>query len=135
MTKYISKQQLAQMQRHSVDRMMDTAVIMIRSEVKDSSGQMIASFSDGSTIKCGFGFSPFKFRSRELGTFGAEESSEILVRARVSLDYQNEITEDSRLRLTHRYGVQLATPQTYEVQGFNEIGPSAMVVNLKRVEL
>lgn len=135
MTRHLSTSQLDIMNVSSEDRMMDTAVIMNRTDTRDDVGQPIPAWADGTTISCGFAFSPFKFRSRELGTLGAEESSEILVRARVSLDYQDEIVESSRLRLTYRYGVALTTPQTYEVQGFNEIGPSAMVVNLKRVEL
>lgn len=135
MTKFIFPRQLTQMRLTQTDRMQDTAVIENSVRVQDAAGQGIDSWTDGTTIPCGFGFSPFKFRARELGTLNAEESSEILVRARVSLDYQDEIDTDSRLRLTHRYGTALTTAQTYEVQGFNELGPSAMVVNLKRVVL
>lgn len=115
--------------------MQDTAVIMNPTYTQDAMNQPVQTWVDGSTIVCGFGFSPFKFRSRELSTFGADESSEILVRARVSLDYQSEISPDSRLRLTHRYGVAVTPEQEYQVQGFSEVGPDSMIVNLKRVEL
>lgn len=135
MSNAISPSQLRQMRRSNTERMMDRVVIINYTVSKDATGQEIKTYTDDLTIDCGFGFSPFKFRSRELGTLGAEESSEILVRARVSIEHQDRINTTTRLRLTHRYGVKLATPQTYEVQGFNEVGPSGMVINLKRVQL
>ena len=115
--------------------MTDTAIILTRSDSNDEYGDPNPTYTPGTTISCGFGFSPFKFRARELDIYGAEESSEILVRARVSLDYQDAMTTKDRLRLTHSFGVELTTPQDYDIQGFLELGPSAMVVNLKRVEI
>jgi hypothetical protein len=127
--------ELAQMQADNLSYMMDTAIIYTRSDTLDAYGQPIPAWTEGATIPCGFGFSPFKFRSRELGTYGAEETSEILVRARVPLDYIDTLTTNDRLYLTHLKGVALSTPDVYDIQGFEEPGPSAMVVNLKRVEL
>jgi head-tail adaptor len=126
---------LAIMQKINKDRMQHTAVIMNATVAQDAMNQPIKTWVDGSTIDCGFGFSPFKFRSRELSTYGADESSEMLVRARVPLAYQSEITTASRLRLTAGPAGPVIPPQVYEVQGFNEVGPAGMVVNLKIVEL
>ena len=131
----LSTLELAQMQADNEDHMMDTAVIYTRTDTLDSYGQPEPTWTKGDTIPCGFGFSPFKFRSRELNIYGAEETSEILVRARVPLDYQDTLTTNDRLRLTHLKGDKLTTAQDYDVQGFLETGPSAAVVNLKRVEL
>jgi len=127
--------ELAQMQYDNEAHMMDTAIIYTRTDTISSDGQPVASWTKGATIPCGFGYSPFKFRSRELNIYGAEESSEILVRARVSLDYIDSFTTNDKLRLTHLKGVALTTPEDYEIQGFEEPGPSALVVNLKRVEI
>jgi len=131
----LSTLELAQMQADNEDHMMDTAVIYTRSDNLDSYGQPVPTWTEGDTIPCGFGFSPFKFRSRELNIYGAEETSEILVRARVPLSYQDTLTTNDRLQLTHLKGVELTTAQDYDIQGFLETGPSAAVVNLKRVEL
>lgn len=132
---FLTAKQTRVMQLSNEDRMQDTADIYNYTTSRDAMGQLIKTWAKGSSIVCGFGFSPFKFRARELSTFGGDESSEILVRARVSLDYQSEIQPDSRMHLTSRYGVAVNPEQVYEVQGFNEIGPDAMIVNLKRVEL
>ncbi len=134
-SKALSTLELSQMQSDNEDHMMDTADIYTRTDTLDSYGQPVPTWTKGDTISCGFGFSPFKFRSRELSTYGAEETSEILVRARVPLSYQNTLTTNDRLRLTHLKGVALTPAQDYDVQGFLETGPSAVVVNLKRVEL
>lgn len=127
--------ELGQMQADNESYMMDTAIIYTRSDVVNSYGQSVAAWAEGATISCGFGFSPFKFRSRELNTYGAEETSEILVRARVPIDYLDTLTTNDRLYLTHQKGVALTTIQQYDIQGFSEPGPSAIVVNLKRVDL
>lgn len=132
---HLSTLELGQMQADNESYMMDTAIIMTRSDVVDKYGQPIITWTPGTTIPCGFAASPFKFRSRELSVYGAEETSEILVRARVSLDYRDSLSTKDRLRLTHKLGVLLATAEDYDIQGFVEHGPSAMVVNLKRVEL
>lgn len=134
-SKTLTARQMAQMKRSNEDRLSDRAVIVSRTDTLDAVGQPVATWTDVKTIDCAFGFSPFKFRSRELDTLGGEESSEILVRARVPIRYQSDIDTSTRLRLIARYGTTLDPAQTYEVQGFNEIGPSGMVVNLKRVEL
>jgi hypothetical protein len=39
------------------------------------------------------------------------------------------------VRLTKRYDVALTTPETYEIQGFSERGPSGLILNLQRVEV
>lgn len=132
---HLSTLELSQMQFDNESYMMDTAVIYTRTDAINTIGQPIATWTEGDTIVCGFGFSPFKFRSRELDIYGAEETSEILVRARVPIEYIDTLTTNDRLQLTHQKGVELTTAQDYDIQGFLEPGPSALVVNLKRVEL
>jgi len=134
-TAALSTLELAQMQADNESHMMDTAVIYTRSDTISSYGQPVPTWTESTTISCGFAASPFKFRSRELSTYGAEETSEILVRARVSIDYVDAMTTKDRLYLTHKMGVALSSTQIYDIQGFVEHGPSAIVVNLKRVEI
>jgi hypothetical protein len=102
--------------------------------VLNAVGEAQVTWTDGDTIPCGLEFSPFKFRSRELLGEG-QDVGEILVRCRVPMKYYDTIQKEDRIRITKRHGVALTTAETYTVQGFAERGPSALVLNLKRVEL
>ena len=129
----LSPLEISQLEADNEGMMGDRCNILTRTNTVNSSGQPIATWTTAHTaVPCGFEFSPFKFRSRETGFPGAE-SSEILVRARISKDYYATIATDSRLVLTSRFGETLPETETYEVRGFTERGPSALIVNLLRV--
>jgi hypothetical protein len=116
--------------------MTDTCNIHTRANVLSDSGQPVASWTLlASDVSCGFEFSPFKFRSREITVVGGgEETSEILVRCRLPLSYYSSVDTDDRIILTDRFGdADYPTPETYEIQGFLERGPAGLIVNLKRV--
>lgn len=133
MTK-LSDNQIAQMRNLYDDIMSDTCDIHNRSNVLDAAGEPIPIWVPVATsVSCGFEFSPFKFRSREL-VAGGEETSEILVRARLPISYYDIVDVDSRLILTARFGETYTTSEIYEVQGFEERGPAGLIVNLKRVQ-
>lgn len=53
--------------------------------------------------------------------------------ARVRLAIDTDITHVDRIRITHRFGVELTTPIEYEVLGEAMRGPSALVVMLRSV--
>lgn len=131
----LSRRQLAVMRDSYADLMHDTCEIHTRTNVQAPSGQPVASWSTLATgVSCGFEFSPFKFRSREIIS-GGEETSEILVRARLPLSYYDDIDQSDRIILTDRFGDDdYPTPETYEIQGFPERGPAGLIVNLKRIE-
>ena len=115
----------------------DTCEIHTRSNTLSSSGQPVASWTTLATgVSCGFEFSPFKFRSRELTNLGGgEETSEILVRCRLPVAYYDDINADDRIILTDRFSDgDYPASETYEIQGFLERGPAGLIVNLKRVE-
>ena len=131
----LSSRQLSVMRSSYGDLMHDTCDIHTRSNVQDDSGQPVASWTVFATgVSCGFEFSPFKFRSREI-VGGGEETSEILVRCRVPLEYYDDIDQSDRIVLTDRFGdADYPAPETYEIQGFPERGPAGLIVNLKRIE-
>ena len=133
--KGLSRIQLRVM-RWAFDSLMpDTCTIHTRSNVVDGTGQPVATWTVLETgVSCGFEFSPFKFRSREIIS-GGEETSEILVRCRLPLSYYDDIDQSDRIILTDRFGDgDYPAPETYEIQGFPERGPAGLVVNLKRIE-
>lgn len=130
----LSALELSQLQSDNEDHMNDLCNIVTRSDTLNDYGEPIPTWTTAvEEAKCGFEFSPFKFRARETGQPGAE-TSEILVRARLPMTYYDTVSQNDRLVLTHRFGAELTTAETYEVQGFLERGPSGLVVNLQRVE-
>jgi hypothetical protein len=107
---------------------------MQRTDEVSDSGQLVPTWSALRTyVPCSFEFSPFKFRSRETAYPGLE-TSEILVRARLPLSYYDDITQEKRLQLTHRFGDKLTTAEDYEIQGFPERQAFGITVNLQRIE-
>lgn len=129
----LSASEIAQMKADNQGHMMDTAQIKNRSDTLNDRGQPVPAWTTTATSSCGFEFSPFKFRGREVGTPG-EETAEIYVRARFPKAQEGNISVSSRIVLTHRYGTALDTPQTYEVHGYPEVGPSGLILNLRRTQ-
>ncbi len=131
----LSTRQLSVMRNSYGNRLQDTCDIHTRANTRDASGQPIATWTATYTdVACGFEFSPFKFRSREVVGAG-EETAEILVRARLPLSYYDTVNTNDRIILTDRFGDDnYPADETYEIQGFLERGPAGLVVNLKRVE-
>lgn len=120
------------------DLMHDRCSLQVHSVAQDAdSGEAVASWSIIATnVPCGFEFSPFKFRSRELTVpTGGLETSEILVRCRLPIEYYDDLDQNDRIILTDRFGDgDYPAPETYEIQGFLERGPAGLIANLKRIE-
>ena len=131
----LSRRQLGVMRSVYDQSMTDTCSIHTRTNVLSDSGQPVPSWTLlASGVSCGFEFSPFKFRSREITVIGGgEETSEILVRCRLPLAYYDSVDTNDRIILTDRFGdANYPAPETYEIQGFLERGPAGLIVNLKR---
>lgn len=79
------------------------------------------------TSRCGFdpGAGDEVLEAAEVAT--SEASLRLPYSAASSLDRL------SRVRVTHRYGQELGSPQLFEVVGLPEVGPTGLVVNLRRV--
>ena len=130
----LSSPQIAQMRTAYNAAMADRCTLQVRTNSASTSGQPVASWSNlAMGVPCGFETSPFKFRAREI-VAGGEGTSEILVRARLPIEYYDSIDQEDRFILTTRAGDVLTTPETYEIQGFLERGPAGLIANLKRVE-
>ena len=130
----LSSLELSQLQSDNEDHMNDLCNIMARSDTVDDYGQPVGAWTaEYSDVPCSFEFSPFKFRARET-SFPGEETSEILVRARLPLSYYDNISQEKRLRLTKRFGATLTTAEDYEIQGFPERQAFGITVNLQRIE-
>lgn len=131
----ISPRELANI-RHQFDRHLnDTAVHLRRSDTTGTFGEQIATFNTAGTYRCGFAFSPFKFRSRERGDEIGEQVGEIYIRARFSSAVQGVIDSDDRIVLVKQFGKELSSPAVFEVQGFEELTIGGLIINLRRVEI
>ena len=131
----LSKSELSHARYESERYLTDRLVHLRRTVTTGSYGEAISSFATASSWPCGFAYSPFKFRSREVLRGGERASipvSEILVRARVPQAMRGTIDTDDRVVLTYKFGEKLAEPEVYEVQGYEELTIYGMILNLKR---
>lgn len=122
--------EMAAMQSAAEDTMMDTCVVQTVSTSKDATGYPVPSTSDGSAIACGVnvtGRSRGK-HERQLDTMLVTKA-DVLIRVPSGTD----ISETDKIKVTHRFGVELSTPISYEVVGVPEEGVSATVLPCEKV--
>lgn len=119
--------ELSRMQRTQNAAMMDTVQHLQRIAVVDRYNLDSETFTPGPSYPGGFDPDP--------STEGMEASqvAQAEVKLRMPLSVDGVIANADRLRITHRFGVALDTPQDFEVVGLPERGPSGLVFNLKRV--
>jgi hypothetical protein len=131
----INRRQLAVFRDRNERYMTDTVLHMRAVLSTGSYGESARTYTTAATYACGFAFSPFKFRAREIDSEVAMEISEVLVRARLPQSAQGQIESEDRLVLIKKWGETLDTPVSFEVQGFEEMVLPGIIVNLKRIEL
>lgn len=131
----LSDSELRQIRRENTRYLTDRLVHLRRVQTTGSYGEAISTYATASSWACGFAYSPFKFRSREMMRGGDRATiavSEILVRARLPQEAKGQIDTDDRVVLTHKFGEALEEPQIYEVQGYEEITVYGLILNLRR---
>lgn len=101
-----------------------------RTATRGQYGEEVAVFATVASWPCGFAYSPFKFRSREVLADARTPISEILVRARMPDEARGSIDTDDRVVLTHKFGEPVAH-QTFDVQGFEELTIYGFILNLR----
>lgn len=117
--------ELDRMQSTQVGAMQDTCVIRSYSASQDSWGNPSVSYTGGAALACGF---------QHISPDEVQESGDVpRVDGRVRLPLGTELDERDRVRITHRYGVELSSPETYEVVGPARRGPSGLYVDLRLV--
>lgn len=121
-----SEDELAGMQATQESAMMDTCVLMRYSEALDAINHPVPTWTDGESMLCGLDM-----------TGGTEQrgSQRVIVRwdAVIRLPLDTVIDLRDRIRITHRFGQALASGLVYEIAGPAEIGPSGIVLPLKKV--
>lgn len=119
--------ELSRMQATQQSAMQDTAQHLQRTTTTDAYNRPVETFTPRLSYSCGFAPNP----SQE----GMENSQVPMADAtlRIPLSVESVIDTDDRLKITHRFGVALAAPETFEIIGQPERGPSGLVYNLKRM--
>lgn len=123
----LSAAQISQMQTVQADLMADTCVIQSRSATADSYGEMIASYTDGDAIACGFSYAGDRHK------FRAPDMTLQTTDAELRIPLTETIGERDRVKLTKRMGTTLGTALVFEVNGPIRRGPSAYLVPLRKV--
>lgn len=130
----ISPNELAQIRHENERYLTDRLLHVRRSMTMGSYGEQVVVWTEVRSWPCGFAYSPFKFRSREILADSRAPISEILVRCRMPIAARGTIDTDDRVILTHKFG-EAVTHETYEVQGFEEATIYGFILNLRRTEV
>ena len=123
---------LAQMRADQADSLHDTCVILSHSESQDSFGEMVSSWTSGTSLACGFEPTGGKERPRSGGSTHPAGTL-LVVDARLRLPLTVSLGVKDKVRITHRYGEALAVPLTFGVAGLPRRGASGLVVDLQEV--
>lgn len=108
--------------------MQDTCVLLRYTELDpDVYGNVRHQYEEGDSSDCGF--DPTASNEVMEGTQVAV--TDAVVRLPIAL--HGQIDQFDRVKITHRFGVALDSPPTYELIGLPERGPSGLVVNLRLV--
>lgn len=123
--------ELERMQGTQVQAMQDVCVILEHVDgVTDEYGMPVPVWIEGPVTECGYDGR----RHLEAGVPAGTPTTQVEMtdgRLRLPIDTRIEITD--RVRLTHRFGVMLATPIMYELTGEPRRGPSGLVVDVQKV--
>ncbi len=121
-----SATELSRMQSAQDAAMQDTGVILRYAETRDGYNNPDADYTAADTsTACGLEMTD---------PDEVQESGNVpLVDAWLRLPIETTIETRDRVRITHRYGVELSDPMTFDVEGPVKRGPSGLVVGLRSV--
>lgn len=118
--------ELTRMQTTQESAMMDTCVVMAYSSMTDDYGNPKPVYTDTYESECGL---------EHLNPAEVQATGEVpIVDARLRLPIDTELDERDRIKITHRFGAELDIPQTFEIAGPVERGPSGLELSLRIVD-
>lgn len=107
--------------------MQDTCVIQACTQTKDSYGQLVETFTDGSAIACGLDMRSGSERRNV-------ENVLLTYDATLRLDITQAPAVIDRIKVTKRFGEALDTALIFGIQGPIQRGPSGIRLLLERIE-
>lgn len=117
--------ELTRMQATQESAMQDTCRIGVYREVEDAYNNPTPTYPYGAALACGVEH----VRVDEVQGTGAVPE----IDARIRLPIDTTIDERDRVMVTHRYGVEIADPAVYEIEGPVKRGPSGLVLECKEL--
>jgi hypothetical protein len=124
----LTQAELDGMRQTQTDHMNDECKILTYSETRDSFGQLIATYTPASTsTPCGLEMK---------GGIISDDASKTIVEydATLRLSYNVSFSLKDRIEITKRFGEALSPTLVYSVLSPVALGPSGIVVRLKKVE-
>lgn len=118
-------EELERLQGTQEGAMQDTCLVLVYVSMTDKYGLPKPVYGDGYEVACGLEL----VRPNERQGRGEVP----VIEARLRLAWDSVIDERDRVKVTHRFGVELASPQTFEIVGPVVRGPSGLVLNLRVV--
>lgn len=125
----LTASELAGMRTTQAAAMLDACRLLAPTQATGEFGQESISYTPGDEIACGF-----EAGSAARGGSVAGLVVELSARLRLRLADGEAVTPDYRVSVTQRLGSVLTTAETYEVVGWPKRGPTAFVVEVRRVE-
>lgn len=123
--------ELDQMQATQQAAMMDTCVLLRRSNgASNEYGYPEALWTESAPLSCGLDVGARLIAS---GGEAMGQTQAPMSDARLRLPIDTDITQIDRVKVTHRFGVVLASPNLYSVIGVRKQGPSGLVLDLRLV--
>lgn len=124
-----STAELSSLQATQVESLQDTCVLQSWSSGSaDAYGQRVETWTDGAALACGY--KPTGGRE----VWGVEDQP-IIIDATVRLPIATVVNRKDRVRVTHRFGVELDSAEVFEIIGEPRRGPSGLQLDLRRVTL
>lgn len=122
----LQSEELDRLQSNQESSLMDAGKIYSYSDsTTDNYGNPAPSYAVGDVVACGY--KPRSTREVQQG------NETITIDGELRLAHGTVITSKDRFELTKRYGETLSPTLLFYVVGLPAIGPSGVVVNLKRV--
>jgi len=114
------------MQATQVSAMQDTCVVYTYSDGSSNAlGHATPTYTAQTAQDCGY---------KPNSTREANDDGEVaLVEAELRVAIDTSIAPSDRVKITHRFGVELTDQPLFSVLGIAKRGPSGLVVNLQRV--
>lgn len=118
-----STTELERMQGVQEGAMQDTCIILQYAAGSGDYGYGQPTYTTGATVACGL-----NHKAREV----MQDTQVVLTDAVLRLPIDTAVDNLDRVKVTKRYGMAI-TPETYEILGQPDRGPSGLVLNLRRV--
>jgi hypothetical protein len=123
----LSAVDLANMRACQIAHMHDTCTILRYTATSDDYGLQNPLYTPGWTVECGL----------ELVSPDEQQDASFVpaidAKIRLPLTLADVVDTKDRIKITHRYGEELTTPQVFEIVGILKRGPTGFYLDLKAV--